>query len=150
MLLTSFPVKSAYSSIDKKNFFFIHRIIFQIIYFCKFKLFFILLTLTTLFFIFEFSIELSAFILQCTVFDIRKSSGLRLFIMLATIILIYSMSQVNIVSSIQTNWLPTLIREDFVSRFREIIKTNFDDQMYIVWKTRRLVRGEKYLRQTGS
>lgn len=34
--------------------------------------------------------------LKCTVFDIRKSSGLRLFIMLATIILIYSMSQVNI------------------------------------------------------
>lgn len=53
MLLTSFPVKSAYSSIDKKNSFFIHRIIFQIIYFCK-KLFFILLTLTTLFFIFYF------------------------------------------------------------------------------------------------
>lgn len=49
--------------------------------------------------------------------------------MLATIILIYSMSQVNIVSSIETNWLPTLIREDFVSRFREIIKTNFGDQM---------------------
>lgn len=51
MLLTSFPVKSDYSSIDKKNSFFIHRIIFQIIYFCK-KLFFILLTLTTLFFYF--------------------------------------------------------------------------------------------------
>ncbi|XP_061179996.1 adenylate cyclase type 1-like [Saccostrea echinata] len=34
--------------------------------------------------------------LKCTVFDIRKSSGLRLFIMLTTIILIYSMSQVNI------------------------------------------------------
>lgn len=129
MLLTSFPVKSAYSSIDKKNSFFIHRIIFQIIFFCK-KLFFILLTLTTLFFLFlNLVLNLSAFILQCTVFDIRKSSGLRLFIMLATIILIYSMSQVNIVSSIYTNWLPTLIREDFVSRFREIIKTNFGDQM---------------------
>lgn len=38
--------------------------------------------------------------------------------MLATIILIYSMSQVNIVSSIQTNWLPTLIREDFVSQLK--------------------------------
>lgn len=66
MLLTSFPVKSAYSSIDKKNSFFIHRIIFQIIYFCK-KLFFILLTLTTLFFIFEFSIEF-----ECLYFTVHS------------------------------------------------------------------------------
>lgn len=48
MLLTSFPVKSDYSSIDKKNSFFIHRIIFQIIYFCK-ELFFTLLTLNYFF-----------------------------------------------------------------------------------------------------
>lgn len=100
MLLTSFPVKSAYSSIDKKKSFFIHRIIFQIIYFCKkIVLYFAYIKLRYFFFL-NLVLNLSAFILQCTVFDIRKSSGLRLFIMLATIILIYSMSQVNIVSSI--------------------------------------------------
>lgn len=92
--------------------------------------------------------NLSAFILQCTVFDIRKSSGLRLFIMLATIILIYSMSQVNIVSSIQTNWLPTLIREDFVSQLKvgfqyiyiylEVQNLNWGCKLPL-WKTLRIL-----------
>ncbi|KAK3101048.1 hypothetical protein FSP39_000561 [Pinctada imbricata] len=34
--------------------------------------------------------------LKCTVFDIRKSSGLRLFIILTTIVLIYATAQVNV------------------------------------------------------
>ena len=34
---------------------------------------------------------------QCTAFDIRKSSGLRLFVMITTILLIYAMAQVNVV-----------------------------------------------------
>ncbi|KAL3832458.1 hypothetical protein ACJMK2_024099 [Sinanodonta woodiana] len=34
--------------------------------------------------------------LKCTVFDIRKSSGLRLFIMIITTVLIYVMAQVNV------------------------------------------------------
>ena len=36
-------------------------------------------------------------VFQCTVFDIRKSSGLRLFVMITTILLIYAMAQVNVV-----------------------------------------------------
>ena len=36
-------------------------------------------------------------VFQCTAFDIRKSSGLRLFVMITTILLIYAMAQVNVV-----------------------------------------------------
>ena len=35
---------------------------------------------------------------QCTEFDIRKSSGLRLFVMVTTVLLIYAMALVNVVS----------------------------------------------------
>jgi len=37
---------------------------------------------------------------QCAPFDIRKSSGLRLFVMITTIALIYATAQVNVVSYI--------------------------------------------------